>query len=132
MYLFTVWGNLGDMRTLMVISSQQVNYFHILSALPSVLGTLWGSYLGSLSSVSFSLMEGREPKTLEKNSMPVCQLGDAHTPGATGWLRAPEVGQSLVHGQDILTLAPNSSSRGAGFTHSLAASLSLGLNPGPG
>lgn len=133
MYLFTVWGNFGGMRTLLIISSQQVNYFHILSLLSSGIGVLCGGGLLGVPVLSqFQSCGGERTRDLGEDSMPVCQPGDAHTPGATVWLRALEAGQSLVCRQDILMLAPDSSSRGAGFTHILAASLSLGPNPGPG
>lgn len=61
---------------LMVITSQQVNYLHILSALlPGVgcsEGVSWGPCLWSVS-----LVERRESQALEK-SMPVCPLCATH------------------------------------------------------
>lgn len=40
--------------------------------------------------VNFSVVEGREPQTLEKNSVPTGRCG---TSGVAGWLRALEAGQ---------------------------------------
>ena len=60
-HVFTVWGNFGNARMLMVSTSQQVNYFHILSALPGVgghEGVSWGPCLWSVS-VSWS---GENPR----------------------------------------------------------------------